>query len=111
MIESTGQIIKTLRKKHKLTQDQLAEAIGSNRVTIASYEAGKYRPSSEAVLKIADVFNVSTDYILGNISQAEEVASDDAIKFALFGDVSNITDAQFEEVKRYARYIKERGSD
>ena len=108
-MESTGQRIKVLRKKHKMTQDELAEAIGANRVTIANYEGDKYNPSSEALLKIADALKVTTDFLLGNASQVDNLPSDADIKFALFGDPHNITDSQFEEVKRYARYIKERG--
>ena len=37
-------------------------------------------------------------------------ASDDDLKFALFGSSKDITDAQFEEVKRFAQFIKERGN-
>ena len=36
-------------------------------------------------------------------------ATDAQLKFALFNGAEGITDAQFEEVKRYAQYIKERG--
>lgn len=108
MIESTGQRIKMLRKRLKLTQDQLAEAVGANRVTIANYEAEKYKPSSEALLKIAETLNVTTDYLLGAEQNELPVISDDDIKFALFGvDPANITDAQFEEVKRFAQFVRE----
>ena len=61
-------------------------------------------------MKLAEYFVVSVEYLMGGVvSKDSKSVSDDAIRFALFGDPHNITDAQFEEVKRYARYIKERG--
>ena len=108
MAETTGQRIKELRKKYKITQDQLAESIGANRVTVANYESGKYNPSSEALLKISEALKVSTDFLLGNDNQANSIPSDNDIKFALFGDPHNITDEQFEEVKQFAQFIRER---
>lgn len=109
MSETIGQRIKRLRRAAKLTQDQLAEKINANRVTVAKYEKDAYRPSSEASLKIAQALNTTTDYLLGNEEAATQTISDDDIKFALFGaDPHNITDAQFEEVKRFAQFLVER---
>jgi len=44
--------------------------------------------------------------LLGNIEPP--IPNDDEIKFALFGvDPANITDAQFEEVKRFSQFVRE----
>ena len=63
----TATRIRLLRSMHKLTQEALAEKIGANRVTISHYESGAYNPSHDAILKMAEVFNVSSDYLLGRI--------------------------------------------
>ncbi len=105
MIETTGQRIKRLRLGANMTQDQFAEAINANRVTVARYEKDAFMPSSDALLRIAKVFNVTTDYMLGKTSPDDK--GDIDIKFAVFGD-PNVTDAQFEEVKQFARFIRER---
>ena len=55
------------------------------------------------LVKLAEYFSVSTDYLLGK----EEDICDEDIKLAVFGD-PDMTDAQFEEVKQFARFIKER---
>lgn len=57
--------IKTLRKKHGWTQSQLAEKIGTIQKVIADYEAGSTRPPLERVIALAQIFQVSTDELLG----------------------------------------------
>ena len=60
-------------------------------------------------MNLGEYFDCCVDYLLGNKNdpaQRGEV-SDDDIKFALFGD-GPVTDAQFEEVKQFVRFIKER---
>ena len=57
--------LKELRKKHGLTQEQLASIIGVERSSIGKYE-GKSRiiPSNDVLNALADYFNVSLDYLL-----------------------------------------------
>jgi transcriptional regulator with XRE-family HTH domain len=57
--------IKELRKERKLTQIELAKGIGYSQATIADWERGIIRPTWEAVIKLADYFDVSADYLLG----------------------------------------------
>lgn len=57
--------LKGFRKKNKMTQEELAKEIKSNRSNIANYENGKNNPSIDALVKLADTFNCSTDYLLG----------------------------------------------
>ena len=59
--------IKKLRLKRKITQVDLAKQIEVKQETISAYESGKAQPSCEALVKIADYLNTSTDYLLGRI--------------------------------------------
>lgn len=61
---SVGENIRRQRKKKGLTQKKLAEITKLNEVTIRSYEAGKYKPKIEALQKIADALEVSTDSLM-----------------------------------------------
>jgi len=54
-----------LRKELDLTQDQVAEAIGVSKQSISKYERGIKVPSRENINKLAEVFDVRTDYLLG----------------------------------------------
>ena len=57
--------IRELRKARKLSQEELAEAVGTTRQTITSIEVGKYTASLPLAWKIARFFGVSVDYLLG----------------------------------------------
>lgn len=61
-----NQRLKQLRAENNLTQTNLADILGIAKTTLAAYEQGKSEPSNETILKIADYFNVSTDFLLGN---------------------------------------------
>lgn len=56
--------LKIIRKANKFTQQGLADAIGIERSTYASYETGRNKPDVVLLSKIAKVFGVSSDFIL-----------------------------------------------
>lgn len=60
-----GSKIMKLRKDKKMSQSDLANAIGTSRVMIGNYERNENMPSIEIVLKIAKLYNVSVDFIVG----------------------------------------------
>jgi len=59
-----GDRLKELRKSQGLTQDDLAIAINVSRQSIGNYENYSVYPDLDILVKIADFFNISTDYIL-----------------------------------------------
>lgn len=97
--------------------NKAAEEIGlSNSITTKWKKTGA-TPGGETLQKIASYFGVTTDLLLGkeNIKaptvSGERSVSDDDIKFALFGGDGEITDAMYEEVRKFAAYIKQREAD
>ena len=60
-----GKTLKQLRTQSKLTQQQLAERIGVTKSVISFYEQQERSPSPEVLIKLAAIFHVSTDYLLG----------------------------------------------
>ena len=60
-----GEKITELRKKEKWSQNDLAKAINASRDIIGKYERNDNLPSIEMALKMARVFNVSVDFLLG----------------------------------------------
>ena len=54
-----------LLDENNMSQTQLAKKIGTSNVTICRYLTGERVPRLDVVTKIADVFNVSLDYLLG----------------------------------------------
>lgn len=60
-----GERLKQLRKEHKLTQTDLGNKINVTKVSISGYENGNRSPDTETLTRLADYFDVSTDYLLG----------------------------------------------
>ena len=64
--ESTlGARLKQLRLDQKLTQQQLAKRLGVAKSVVSYYESGDRCPSYDVLLKIARLFHVTSDYLLG----------------------------------------------
>lgn len=57
--------IRNLREDSDFTQQQIADKLFINRRTYSSYENGVRNMSIEILSKIADIFNTSTDYLIG----------------------------------------------
>ena len=58
-------VLRQLRKSKKINQATLAEALGMSQATITFWENGKRTPDIEMLSRLADYFNVTTDYLLG----------------------------------------------
>lgn len=58
--------LKELRKQAHLTQVEFAKRLGIGQSSYADWERGKKKPTQENLVKIAQVLNVSIDYLVGN---------------------------------------------
>ena len=64
-MEKFHEKLKMLRKKKGLTQQEIADEIGINRGSYSNWEKGKREPSFENLVKLADLFDVSLDWLFG----------------------------------------------
>ena len=64
--------IKELRKNQKITQEKMSKKIGVARSTLSMYEIEKSEPDNATLLKLADFFGVSVDYLLGRETSEED---------------------------------------
>ena len=60
-----GERLKSLRISRNLTQKQVASRIGLAISAVSAYELGTRYPSYDILLKLARLYNVSTDYLIG----------------------------------------------
>lgn len=60
-----GKRLKKLRMQAGLTQNQLADRMGITKSVVSYYELHERCPSPEVLIKLASIFHVSTDYLLG----------------------------------------------
>lgn len=105
--------IYALCNERKITPGALCGELGFRRSVLSDLKNGRKKSlDTTTLMKIAEYFNVSVDYLLTGeeIKKAhtdgERAVSDDDIKFALFGGDGEITDAMYDEVKRFAQMVK-----
>ena len=60
-----GEKLKNLRLSANLTQEQFAEIIGVSRTAVAKWENGYAEPTLQNIVRISEIFDVGTDYLLG----------------------------------------------
>lgn len=72
MAMDIGKRIAELRRERGLNQEQLAELALLSRVTIAKYESGRVEPGAQALSRIADALEVTTDTILGRSEETQD---------------------------------------
>lgn len=93
-----AQHIVLLRKENRLTQEQLAEVLGITRGSLSMYEIGKREPDLQLVVRIAQHFQVSTDFLLG--------VSKDRFPLSLDG----LTEEDKQTVRRWLQDRKNKNS-
>ena len=106
--------LKELCDQKQISVYRACTDIGLNRSAVAKWKNGG-KPNGSTAALLADYFGVTTDYLLGQSKEKvpadkTRVISDEEIKFALFGGDGEITDAMYEEVRRFAAFVKERKS-
>ena len=89
-----------------VSRSRAAADMGLSNSTVTKWKKTGATPSGETMAKIAAYFGVSVDDLINqkNDPAQQGRVTDDDIKFALF-DGAPVTDAQYEEVKRFAKYI------
>ena len=73
-------ILYKLRKERKVSQQDIGNLVGVTYQAVGKWEAGDSEPDNEALIKIANYFGVSTDYLLGNISTISEENEIDVLR-------------------------------
>lgn len=78
-----GEILKKLRIEKGINGPELAKLLNVTKQTVSNWENDNRVPSKEIIVKIADIFSTSTDYLLGNTDIKNEKYMIDAIKKVL----------------------------
>ncbi|MCZ8519302.1 MULTISPECIES: helix-turn-helix domain-containing protein [Paenibacillus] len=113
-----GNRIALLREKQAMTQEELSLKLDISRASLSHYEKNRREPDYDTLLKIANFFKVSIDYLLGRTQDPEMVLdqqvrqfveslelSDDRIlqHFSLTIDGKQLTP---EEAKRFIAFVR-----
>ena len=107
-----GDTLRELRLSKKLTQEETAKIIGVARGTYTHYELNKREPDNDTLLKIANLFGVTTDYLLGHTSSTEaKKTPKDLAKFlenteVMFdGEVHHLDEEDKQKLKNAPEFV------
>lgn len=95
-----GSRISQLREKRGWTQEELSSSLGISRAALSHYEKNRREPDSETLTKVADLFHVSLDYIVGRTENPHITLDDDVRGFSEQLELSEI-----EMLEKYALLI------
>ncbi len=113
-----GSRLAFLRDQRGLTQEELASSLGISRAALSHYEKNRREPDTETLGKVADLFQVSIDYLVGRTHQSTatldpdvrqftdelELADDQLLDhFALTVDGRKLT---AEEARRFIAFVR-----
>lgn len=82
-----GKLLATLRKQHKLSQEKFAKAVGVSRSAVAMWETNSNEPDHETLNKIAELFDITTDELLGRENPKEQ-AKKAGVRIPVYGTVA-----------------------
>ncbi len=104
-----GERIKNLRMNLKITQTQLAKNAGLTSAAISQFEAGTRKPSFDALSKLANVLNVSMDFLLGKKEEAQkETINKEYIE--MIKNIMNFSEENKQLMFELYEFVKERDS-
>lgn len=89
-----GDRIALLREKFKLTQEELSKKIDISRASLSHYEKNRREPDYDTIVKLADLFKVSLDYMTGRTEDPQRTLDPDIRSFV---DQLELSDQQILE--------------
>ena len=92
-----GERIKQLRINKQLNQKQLASLLDCSSSVVSAYESNIRKPSLDNLIALARIFNVSTDYLLGNANRDPNLV-----------DISALNESQRTAIKQLIESIKKK---
>ena len=99
--------LKKLRKKARLTQVDIARKLGISQQAYASWERGIKKPTQENLVKIAEIVNVSVDYLVGNSEERTDELDNIELLFRM--NSKGLTDEEKEIFKKeLVEFMEER---
>lgn len=92
--------LKELRQSRNLSQKELSEILNVSTGTVGNWEVGLREPDFKMLIKIADMFNVSCDYLLDRFSHDED-SSENKIRIS----ISSIEDEMLTEFRNTGKKL------
>ena len=98
--------LKKLRESHCLTQAELAKKLQISSSTIAMYERGARNPDPDMLVRIADFFDVTTDYLLGRTDTPNPVQTIAAHRTD--DPMSDLPPEAIQSIEDFKKFVREK---
>lgn len=102
---SFSAVLKQLRERENLTQEELAKRLEISRSRLASYEQGQREPDLELLEVIADFFNVDMDYLLGRTNSTTKINQINTIAAHKNND-EEWSIEELEEIEAFKEFVR-----
>lgn len=109
--------IRELRESREWTQEELGKLLNVQKAAISKYEIGRVQLTDEIIDKLAIIFNVSADYILGrsDIKNPESLTLDEELQQLLndpdtmvaFKDFKSLSETDKQEIINFIKFKKQ----
>lgn len=103
--EKIRERLKTARKKYGYTQQNVADILNMKRATYAKYENGQAVPPADVFVRLATMYGIHVDYLIGRDAYAKEIMADSAdeaeSKVRFFNYFMSMTEEQRNSTLRH----------
>lgn len=110
--------LRYLRTQKGKSQQNMADLLGITRQGYGKYEDGKSEPDHKTLVKLADYFDVSTDYLLGHETEENKleyyknkIVTEFPNIDLMFKDMESLTAEDMKEVYEYIKFKKSQKED
>jgi len=103
-----GERLRTIRKEHKLTQQNIADVLGIDRTTYTVYELGTTTPSPATLVKLSQIYNVTVGYLIGveeNNPELRKSSKSFSAASTLNSDPLSLLEKEEREILLYFRVL------
>lgn len=102
-----GKRLRKLRENNEMKQEELGKKLGLSASTIGMYEQERRQPDNETLVKIAEVFDVSVDYLLGKTEVKNyNNPYDTKLEEVLFSKAKDLTESEKQTILNVINAIK-----
>lgn len=109
--------LRELRTQNNYSQQDLADKMGVTKQTISQYERGVRKPDMDTLTALCDIFNVSSDYLMGKSDVTVRLLNTDDLRrlnsshqdqsnIAAHFDGDEFTQEEWEEIERFKMFVK-----
>ncbi|MBQ6960830.1 MAG: helix-turn-helix transcriptional regulator [Clostridia bacterium] len=99
--------LRECREKAKLSQKQVAFEVGVKPPTVSQWESGIKKPSRDNIVKLASIYGVTVDYLMG-LDEKKPATGGDGLRDDVVNLLLDLPPDDLQEMRNYAAYLKSR---